>query len=156
MLYAISVPITVILLANCTYNYFTLGKFTLTDFAAMNNLGSSIYMLETDPGFPKEVNELIEETNKRIPVKNLFTIRNSTKYSELKNSFSFWDEAWPFKASLEKIYTGKNHWKVSDVMNRIGTNAKKKHPLLYLKFVCTNLVLYYDNFSQSYFFTTMN
>lgn len=146
------IPLFSMLLLNSTYNYFTYHKFTFTDFTAMNNLGSSIYMLETSTAYPDYVNDVIAEENSHIPEEKKQIIFHSTKYSELKNVFNFWDDAWIFRRLTQHYPPETARQNLNDQINQIATDAKQKHPDIYLKFILTNLVLYYDNFTKPYFF----
>ena len=149
------------------YNYFTIGKFTNSEFGALVNLGSSACFIEPDSSYNNRANELINKSNKTFTLNDKEILNNSWNYYELSSVFTA-DNYLKYSYIIHNLNDSVidlNDCKTSDIekviandrksfneANIIATDAKLKHPKLYLKFIYVNFIGLNKNISYPKYF----
>ena len=153
------VPLPAILLALCTYNYFTIQAFTVSPYGEANFAGATALYWETDPSLPPFVNEALKElpaSYKRsgISDRDLQIMRTSWDIRMVYDVFSraynpmMHDENWGYGTKF-------NHGSYLEVRRYVRAAclvAIRRHPDLYLKFFWVNLVTFFEGIDYRFDF----
>lgn len=140
------IPFSVIIISLCTYNYFTLDKFTITPFGEANLSGVTILFMEKSDEYPEFVNTAIQQTLDSIPEKDRSYIK---KYYGVTKMFDVFKDNFHrqmnFADNLMGGDTTKKYLDVQPYMRMVSVDAIKKNPLIYLKFFACNFLYFFRN-----------
>lgn len=140
------IPFSVIIISLCTYNYFTLDKFTITPFGEANLSGVTILFMETSDEYPGFVNSAVQQTLDSIPGKDKSYIRNYYGVTKLFNIFkNNFHRQMNFADNMMGDDSSKKYMDVQPYMRMVSIDAIKKNPLIYLKFFACNFIYFFKN-----------
>jgi hypothetical protein len=165
-------PFPAVLLAACLYNYLTLRSFTVSPWGEANLAHATILSWQPDASLPTSVNSALADLPSVLARTVSFTdsdrqILNSSwdpfaigkvfekGFTGLLFSYTLGDvfaprPAEPSASSLE-IYLTKRA-----LIRSICSQAIHKRPLIYFKFVISNVVAYFSNINNRYdFYSTI-
>ncbi|HMQ67509.1 MAG TPA: hypothetical protein PKA90_00030 [Ignavibacteria bacterium] len=139
-------PAAVIILSLCSYNYYSLGLFTITPFGEANLSGVTILFMEPSEEYPEIVNEAIKNTLDSIPRTQKNYIRNSWGISELYHTFNenFYRQV-NFTEDLMRLDPNLTFVAIQPIMRKVSVDAIKKSPRSYGKFVMSNFIFFFNN-----------
>ncbi|MCK5056037.1 MAG: hypothetical protein KAT34_05240 [Candidatus Aminicenantes bacterium] len=144
-----SLPFAGILLLLSAYNYFTVGYFTLTGLYSEHALVSfTATFLEKKDTYDPEINKIIDEAKKKIMPHYKEVRDNSWDYIKLNRVLRRYynrnrDFLFTSLLSLEEKDSFALYLKWRPLLSDMGRSAIKKHPILYLKYFYSNLVIYF-------------
>ncbi|MCB0726099.1 MAG: hypothetical protein KDD00_01445 [Ignavibacteriae bacterium] len=140
------IPMTVIIFSLCSYNYYSLGLFTITPFGEANLSGVTILFMEPSEEYPEIVNEAIKNTLDSIPRTQKNYIRNSWGISELYHTFNenFYRQV-NFTEDLMRLDPALTFVAIQPIMRKVSIDAIKKSPRSYGKFVMSNFMFFFNN-----------
>lgn len=136
-------PATALLVVLCSYNFFTLGKFSISPWGGMNLAGTTITFMETDSSFIPCENAAIRETMKGISPENLSVFQE--KFDLEKYHQSYFDNYYliiPLYKNLLQLCGYADYVQALPSLKKISTTAIREHPQQYATFVLTNLYAY--------------
>jgi hypothetical protein len=145
-----SLPFPLMLLALCSYNYFTIDSFGISSFGAASIGGATILYWEPDPSFPPFVNDALARLpaayrKAGITPENLETFRTSwdapALYEILTRSYNpvAVADGWAYGSKFgDGTYLANRKY-----IMQVSTMAIRKHPDLYAKFVWTNCFFFF-------------
>ena len=134
-------PLPAILFALCSYNYATIGKFTVSPFGHANLAGATATFWREVPGFPESVNLVIRQSQEDISREDRNALRsdwNPYKLSEMYERYFikfFWYRIVPALDSAGVKGMGAQ----APYFARMNQVAITQDPLSYTKFVYTSL-----------------
>jgi len=145
---AFVVPMTVLLLGMCGYNFATMNAFTTTAFGEVNIAFATLTFWEQDPKYPHEINEVIAgvqgHMRRVLTQPDREVLDTSWDPASLANVFNkgfTWDALSgvmkPTKGAGDD-YFGRRGW-----IRTIAFDAIKHHPEYYAKFVYTQIVYFF-------------
>jgi len=139
-------PFSVIIIALCIYNLFTLNKFTITPFGEANLMGATILYMEPSEEYPAIVNEAINNTLDSIPRMDLNLVRNSSDISKLYHTFNenFYRQV-NLTENLMLLKPGLTFVDIQPIIRQISLDAIRKNPKVYLKFFVSNFLFFFNN-----------
>lgn len=139
-------PLSVIILGLCSYNFYTLGLFTITPFGEANLSGVTILFMEPSDEYPEIVNEAIKNTLDSIPRTQKNYIRNSWGISKLYHTFNenFFRQV-NFTEDLMRLDPNLTFVGIQPIMREVSIDAIKKNPRSYFKFVMSNFIFFFNN-----------
>ncbi|MEO8445919.1 MAG: hypothetical protein ABI528_00410 [bacterium] len=139
-------PFSVILIGLCTYNLFTLNKFTITPFGEANLMGATLLYMESSEEYPEFVNAAIKNTLDSIPRMDLNLVRNSSDISKLYHTFNenFYRQI-NLTANLMQLNPGLTFVDIQPIIRQISLDAIKKNPKVYIKFFVSNFLFFLNN-----------
>ena len=144
------VPFAIIILALCTYNYATLGKFTITPFGEANLAGVTVLFMETSEEYPDYVNNAIDSTLSTIPKRDLRYVRNSYNPGTLFTAFKDHFHMQMSLVNYMKMYdSSMTYIKVQPILRQISLDAIRKHPDIYAKFFLSNFYYFLTNIGRT-------
>jgi hypothetical protein len=147
---AFLIPFPVLLLAMCTYNWKTVGVFATTTWGEANLAGATLLAWQTDPEYPPEINESIEQIQAVIQKRYVATGKDP----------SLLDNSWDLEA-LRPLFLDGFNWEALTIATKLGGNyetaarpwirrvsfdAVRKRPDVYAKFVTTMMYFYFKPF----------
>lgn len=141
-------PFAVIISGLCTYNLFTLNKFTITPFGEANMAGVTILFMETSDEYPEFVNSAIRQTLDSISGKDKSYIRENYGVSKLYRLFkdNFFRQM-NFADNLMNDDPAKKYMDIQPYMRMVSLDAIKKNPEIYMKFFGCNFYFFFKNIS---------
>jgi hypothetical protein len=132
---ALLIPFLVLICTLCSYNYFTLGKFTITPFGEANLAGVTILFMEPSDEYPEFINNSIRVTLDSIPRRDINYVRNSYNPERLFNAFKdHFHMQMMLVNNFKKADSTMTYIKAQPYMRQISVDAIKKHPDVYAKF----------------------
>ena len=139
-------PLSVIILGLCFYNYYTLRLFTITPFGEANLSGVTIIFMEPSDEYPEIVNEAIRNTLDSIPRTDKNYVKNSWGISKLYHTFNdnFYKQV-KFTDYLMKLDPELSFTAIQPIMRKVSLDAIKNNPKAYLKFVMSNFLFFFNN-----------
>lgn len=144
------VPFAIIIVALCTYNYATLGKFTVTPFGEANLAGVTVLFMETSDEYPEFVNKAIDSTLSSVPKKDLRYVRNSYNPDKLFTAFK---DHFHMQMSLVNYMkmddSSFTYIKAQPILRQISLDAIRKHPDIYAKFFFSNFYYFLTNIGRT-------
>lgn len=147
-------PFACVILLLCSYNYFTINKFTITPFGEANLSGATILFMEESPEYSEIENAAIRKTLEEISEKDILYVKNSSGISKLYYSFynNFFRQL-SLTENLMKQDTSLSYVDIQPVIRKISIDAIKKHPDVYAKFFYSNFLFFFNNVkvSMNYF-----
>lgn len=143
-------PCAILLICLCSYNYFTLKKFTITPFGEANLMGATILYMQPSGDYPAIVNEAIKNTLDSIPRKDISYVKNSSGISKLYHTFNdnFYRQINLIE-NLMKFDTTLTFVEVQPIIRKISIDAVKNHPGVYAKFFFSNFLFFFNNISRN-------
>ena len=89
-------PLPALLLVLCSYNYATIGKFTVSPFGSANLAGTTATFWREVPGFPESVNLAIRQSQELVSSQDRETLRSAWNARRLEDVFGryFNDFVW--------------------------------------------------------------
>lgn len=144
-----SLPFAGILLLLSLYNYFTVGYFTFSGLYSEHALISfTATFLEKKDTYEPEINKIIDEAKKMIIPRHKRVRDNSWNYIDVNRVLRRYynrtrDLLFASLLSLEQENTYTLYLKWRPLLSDMGWTAIKKHPILYLKYVYSNLPFYF-------------
>lgn len=145
-LIALIIPVSILLLLLCTYNYATLKKFTITPFGEANLSGVTILFMEPSENYSPEVNKAISSTLDSIPSRDINYVKNNSGITKLYNVFkdNFFRQI-NLTGSLLSQNPGLKYTDIQHILREISVDAIKKNPKVYLKFFLCNFLYFFNN-----------
>lgn len=139
-------PMALIILGLCSYNYYTLKLFTITPFGEANLSGVTIIFMEPSDEYPDIVNEAIRNTLDSIPRTDKNYVKNSWGISKLYHTFNdnFYKQV-KFTDYLMKLDPELTFTAIQPIMRKVSLDAIKNSPKSYLKFVMSNFIFFFNN-----------
>ena len=134
-------PLPGILLALCSYNYATIGKFTVSPFGHANLAGATATFWREVPGFPESVNLAIRQSQEDISPEDRNALRsdwNPYKLSEVYERY-FGEFLWRRIVPALESAGVKGMGAQAPYFARMNQVAITQDPLSYTKFVYTSL-----------------
>jgi hypothetical protein len=144
------VPFSIIIVALCTYNYATLGKFTVTPFGEANLAGVTVLFMETSEEYPDFVYKAIDSTLSSIPKKDLRYVRNSYNpdnlFTAFRDNFHMQMNLVNYMKMNDSSFT---YIKAQPILRQISLDAISKHPNIYAKFFYSNFYYFLTNIGRT-------
>jgi hypothetical protein len=142
-------PLLLLLFFWSTYNYFTLGRFSLILRGAYNMGSATAWFWEPDQSFPPAVNDVLSELPSDIKAIGVTdadqkTLIGSWDPDQLSPIFNKLYAPLVNKGWTHDRFVGISSDESADsIVRTVMITAIKKHPDLYAKFVWTNLYVFY-------------
>lgn len=147
---ALIAPCMLLLLALCTYNLFSLGKFTITPFGEANLAGVTVLFMAPSEKYPENVNNAIRSTLDSIPRRDLNYVRNSYNPDRLFNTFKdHFHMQMMLVDNLKKTDSTMTYIKAQPYLRQISLDAISSHPDIYAKFFLCNLYYFFTNIGRN-------
>ncbi|MBX7042403.1 MAG: hypothetical protein K1X85_05825 [Ignavibacteria bacterium] len=147
---AVIAPCALILLALCTYNLSTLGKFTITPFGEANLAGVTVLFMGPSEKYPENVNNAIRSTLDSIPRRDLNYVRNSYNPDRLFNTFKdHFHMQMMLVDNLKRSDSTMTYIKAQPYLRQISLDAISTHPEIYAKFFLCNLYYFFTNIGRN-------
>jgi hypothetical protein len=154
---AFVIPFPAVLLLFCSYNYRTMGKFTISPFAEANLAGATALFWEPDPRLPPEANRALlalpdSYRQMGITEQELLLERTSWDTGRLFDLYAkaynrlVWSAGW---GSGTK-FGGSDYLHNRDYIRQVSIIAIKRHPDLYAKYVWVNLVTFFSGIGYKF------
>lgn len=144
------VPFAFLILLLCTYNLFTLGKFTITPFGEANLAGATVLYMEPSDEYPEYLNVAIISTLDSIPRRDRNYVRNSYNPHRL---FSIFKDHFHMQMTLVNNLRitdpGMTYLKAQPMLRQVSLDAIRKNPDVYAKFFYCNLYYFFTNIYRS-------
>lgn len=157
-----AIPLPIILLSLCCYNYLVIGVFSLSPWGEANLGHATILYWEPDNLFDENVNAVLEELPNALEKTIGFTeqdrkfLANSWDLKQLKTMFERGFTGQLYVYTLGKKFsnanvannsydTQLNYVDTRSIIKKISLLAIRKHPDLYLKFILSNELGYFNN-----------
>jgi hypothetical protein len=148
VLLAFGLPLPLLLLGLCFYNYFTIHIFAINAWGETNLAGVTMLFWEKDDHYPLEINagidrieRLLEDQNGVDYRRKILTLKYDSPelYRILLSGFSY-------KNIVSAMQLGGNDFTENqNWMRAVSLDAIKKHPEMYQSIVKTQLLQYFDN-----------
>ncbi len=143
---ALFAPFSVLIFALCSYNYQTLGKFTITPFGEANLAGVTILYMEPSAEYPEFVNSAIKTTLDSIPNSDKNAVRKSYNPDRLFNAFKdHYHMQMMLVDNLRRQDSTMTYIKAQPYLRQISIDAIKKNPGSYARFFACNLYYFVSN-----------
>jgi hypothetical protein len=143
-------PMLLILLIWSTYNYFTLEKFSISPLSQYNMGGATLWFWEPDDNFSPAVNNVLRKLPADlkeigITAADQEILQQSWKSAELFPIFmKLYNPLVKKGWTHERFVDISNDENAESIVGQIISTSVKKHPDLYVKFIWTNLVKFYQ------------
>ena len=158
---ALALPLPIILLLLCVYNYMTLKQFVISPWGDVNIADATILYWEPDNKFDSDINAVLAELPKALSEKVGFTSKDRR---ELYTSWNLprleilfgrgYSVSLGKFTGLVNFFEGKSFSENSLLSNsavrEISFLAIKKHPEMYLKFIMANEWGYFESIDRHY------
>ena len=147
---ALIAPLCLIIIALCTYNYFSLKKFTISPWGDVNLVGTTLLFVDTSKTFPDSVNAIVSKAKLLTNNSDREIVKNSYDISKLKPAFyngycknmAFFDlftgEDYDHKKALQSLKT----------INMITSEAIHSNIDIYAKFFITSFIYQFSMLTE--------
>ncbi len=143
-------PLPIMLLALCTYNFFTIGEFAISPWGDAAFVGATILYWEQDPSLPPFVNNALKglpDSYKKVGLTadDMVTLKTSWNVASLSHLYGkssdplIHGEGWGFGSR----FTGGDFLQNRMYIRQVSLMAIRRHPILYIKYCWANLVTYW-------------
>lgn len=149
---SIVIPLSVFIIVLCTYNYFTLNKFTVSPAGDLSFFACTILFMEESPDYPPEINSAIKTTLDSIPKKEKAYVRDPKELSKLNRIFN--DNlfrSWRFVGFVMKENNQLTYMDIHPYLVKITRDAIKRNPEIYARIIISNIYQFIGNISDKLF-----
>jgi hypothetical protein len=154
-------PLPILLLSLSTYNLYTIKSFVVSPFGEANLAGATLLFWEPDPSLPPEVNEAVKDLPNAYAAAGI----TAADFEVLRRSWNPWKLLEVFDKQYNKLVWGagygsgkrfshKGYLYYRKYIRQVSLAAIRHHPLIYLKYVWTNLAIFYNNLNSRYEYYT--
>jgi hypothetical protein len=144
-------PLPAMLLALCSYNYATIGKFTVSPFGPANLAAATATFWREVPGFPESVNLAIRKSQEEVSREDREALRVewnpwrlSDVYRRYYNKFLWFRIVPALDAAGAKGMSAQVPY-----LARMSQLAITQDPVSYMKFVYTSLYMLFEGMGQA-------
>lgn len=142
-------PMTVLILSMCAYNYFTLKKFTISPVGDLSFFATTILYMEESPDYPPEINSAIKITLDSIPKKERAYVKDP---KEIKKLFRIFNDnlfrSWRFVGFVMKEDSTLTYMDIQPYLAQITKKAIINNPAVYARILISNLYQFMNNISE--------
>lgn len=146
---AVVLPVSILIISLCTYNYFTLKKFTISPAGDLSFFATTILYMEESPEYPSEINSAIKLTLDSIPKKEKAYVKDP---KEIKKLFRIFNDnlfrSWRFVGFVMKENSSLTYMDINPYLVRITKDAIRRNPGVYTRIVISNLYQFLSNISD--------
>ena len=146
-------PLCISIVILCTYNYFTIKKFTLSPAGDLSYFACTILFMEESPDYPPEINSAIRTTLDSIPKKEKAYVRDPKELSKLNRIFN--DNlfrSWRFVGLVMKENNSLTYMDIRPYLAKITYDAIKRNPEIYGRIIVSNIYQFLGNISDEIYF----
>ncbi len=159
ILFAFLTPFIVIILILCSYNLYTLRSFTISPFGEANLAGATVMYWEPDSSLPAAINEALKDlpnayARAGITDADRKVLNDSWDPGELMDVFNkqYNQLVWTAGYGNGKRFGHLGYLYYRQFIRQIALRAIRRHPIIYIKYVWTNLAYYFENITYRYEF----
>lgn len=142
-------PLSVIIFSLCTYNYFTLKKFTISPAGDLSFFATTILYMEESPDYPPAINSAIKMTLDSIPKKEKAYVKDP---KEIRKLFRIFNDnlfrSWRFVGFVMKEDSALTYMDIQPFLSQITKEAILRYPGVYTKILIANLFQFLNNISD--------
>lgn len=142
-------PLSILMILFCSYNYFTLNKFTISPAGDLSFFACTILYMEESPDYPPAINTAIKNTLDSIPRKEKAYVKEPKEITKLNRIFN--DNlfrSWRFVGEVMKQDSSLSYMDIYPYLVRISRDAVKKYPEVFLRIVASNIYQFLRNISE--------
>ena len=153
------IPILFFYLLLCTYNFYTLKKFTITPFGGANIIAAVLPYIEPDEAYPQYMNQSIDSIKLLMPLKDIEKIKRSTNINEVYDSYN--NIYGPYLCHFYNTIVDKRYSSIPgdrqfslmvDDLKKVSYGSIKKSPMMFSKISFFMFIHYFTNDFWAYFY----